>query len=363
MIRFVTFGEIMVRLAPPGHLRLAQAVPGQLDVTFAGAEANVAASLAMMGAEARYVTALPKNPLADGCLAALRALGIDTRHVLAVDRGRLGIFVVETGANQRPSRVIYDRDYSAISLTPPDEYQWESAFDGAGWLHVSGITPALSQHAANATIAAVQRGKAAGLTVSCDLNFRAKLWRWEQGTGTQELAGRTMRKVLPHVDVLIANEEDCSDVLDIHAGQSDVQAGSIDVEAYPHVARKVVKEFSNLRMVATTLRQSVSASHNNWGAMLFDVDADRAYFAPEQNGEYRPYEMRNIVDRVGGGDSFAAALMFALNGEKYAAPPDAVRFAAAASCLAHSIVGDFNFSSSGEIEALAGGAVTGRVVR
>ncbi len=363
MTRFITFGEVMARLAPPGFLRLAQTLPGKLDVTFAGAEANVAASLAMLGADAGFVTALPKNPLADACLATLRGIGVDTTNIRQSDQGRLGLYFVEGGANQRPSRVIYDRAHSTISLTPPAEYNWESTFDGAAWLHITGITPALSRHAADATIDAASRARAAGLTVSCDLNFRGKLWRWDESAGTKELAGRVMREVLPHVEVLIANEADCADVLDIHAGKSDVQGGTLDVDAYPDVARQVVAQFPNVRMVATTLRESISASHNNWGAMLYDASEDRAHFAPEQEGKYRPYEIRNIVDRVGGGDAFAAGLLFCLGGDPPAAPAEAIRFAAASSCLAHSIVGDFNFSTRGEVEALMGGSASGRVVR
>ncbi len=363
MPQFITFGEIMMRMAPPGFLRLTQTLPGSIDVTFAGAEANVAASLAMFGADVGFVTALPKNPLADACLATLRGLGVDTSRVLQSDAGRLGIYFVEAGANQRPSRVIYDRAHSSISLAPPDAYDWKAILAGAKSLHVSGITPALSKAAADATIAAVRTAKSAGVQVSCDLNFRAKLWDWEPGTDRKALAGRTMRDVLPFVDVLIANEADCGDVLDIHAGHSDVDSGNVEVAAYPDVARQVLKQFPNIRLIATTLRESHSASHNNWGAMLFDAAQDQAHFAPEADGVYQPYEIRNIVDRVGGGDAFAAGLLFALNCDDYAGPREALRFATASSCLAHSILGDFNFSSRSEVDALMRGSASGRVVR
>jgi len=363
MSHFVTFGEIMGRLAPPGMLRLQQTLPGSLDMMFAGAEANVAVSLAILGADVSYVTALPINPLGDACVASLRALGIDTSRIVRSDQGRLGLFFVETGANQRPSRVIYDRSASTISVTPAEDYDWPSILNGARGLHVTGITPAVSRTAAEATIQCVQQAKEAGVTVSCDLNFRAKLWRWSEETDPKTLAGQVMRKVLPSVDLLIANEEDCGDVLGIHAAHSDVQAGRIEVEAYPDVARQVVEQFPNVRMVATTLRESYSASHNNWGAMLYDAQEDRAYFAPEEDGEYEPYEIRNIVDRVGGGDSFAAGLLFALDCDDFAGPGEAVGFAAAASCLAHSVAGDFNYVSRAEVEALMGGSTTGRVVR
>lgn len=363
MNRIVTFGEIMARLAPAGFLRLRQALPGPIDVTFAGAEANVAASLAMLGAEAEFVTALPDNPLADACVQTLRGLGIDTHHILRMDTGRLGLYFLETGANQRPSHVIYDRGGSSISLLGPDTIDWSVVFDGAAWFHVTGITPALSQLAAETTIQAVRCAKSHGLTVSCDLNFRGKLWRWESSTAPRELAGRVMRLVLPSVDVLIANEEDCGDVLGIRAGQTDVHAGQLEVQHYPDVARQVVAQFPTLRFVATTLRQSISASHNNWGAMLYDVEGDAAQFAPCTDGQFHPYEIRNIVDRVGGGDAFAAGLIFGLTQWGFDSAPRALDFATAASCLAHSIRGDFNFVSRPEVETLVAGGASGRVVR
>ncbi len=363
MSRIVTFGEIMARLAPSGFLRLAQSLPGSLDVTFAGAEANVAVSLSLLGADAVFVSALPKNPLAEACIATLRGFGVETQHILSSERGRLGLYFVETGANQRPSRVVYDREYSSISLTPATAFDWENIFTGADWFHVTGITPALSEMAAEATIESVRQAQAAGLTVSCDLNFRGKLWRWAAKASTRELAQRTMREVLPYVDVLIANEEDCGDVLDIRAAGADIHSGQLDTSRYPDVARQVVQQFPNIKLVATTLRESVSASHNNWGAMLFEAEQDAAHFSPRQNGVYEPYEIRNIVDRVGGGDAFAAGLIFGLTCDDYPMPADALDFAVAASCLAHSISGDFNFSSRAEIDALAAGSRSGRVVR
>ena len=283
--------------------------------------------------------------------------------MLRSPHGRLGIYFVETGANQRPSRVIYDRAGSSISLTAASQYPWSTIFSNAQNLHVSGITPALSQDAAEATITAVRAAKEAGVSVSCDLNYRGKLWNWEPGTERRILAGRTMADVLPFVDVLIANEADCGDVLGIHAGKSSVESGLVDVEAYPDVARQVASRFPQIRFIATTLRESLSASHNNWGAMLFDVAQETAHFAPENNGAYRPYEIRNIVDRVGGGDAFAAGLLFALNHQEFGDPHAALKFATAASCLAHSVSGDFNFSSRTEVEALMHGAASGRVVR
>jgi 2-dehydro-3-deoxygluconokinase len=359
----VTFGEVMARLAAPGFLRFQQALPGMLEVTFAGAEANVAASLAMLGAKVRFVSAIPKNPLGDSCLAALRKVGIDTRFLLRSDSGRLGLYFLEMGANQRPSRVTYDRAHSTISLTADDAYDWNAIFADAEWLHVTGITPALSELAKNATISAVQSAKRSGLTVSCDLNFRSKLWRWDGAEDPRKLAQLVMREVLRSVDILIANEEDCGDVLAIHAKGTDVHSGVLSVDRYPDVAREVVRQCPNIRLVATTLRESISASHNNWGAMLYDARHDKARFAPRKDQRYQPYEIRNIVDRVGGGDAFAAGLIFALQEDKSADLQRALDFAAAASCLAHSVLGDFNYVSREEIETLMSGGSSGRVVR
>lgn len=359
----VTFGEVMGRVCPPGLMRFRQALPGSVEVTFGGAEANVAVALALLGAEARFVTALPKHTMADACVDQLRGLGVDTRFMLRTDAGRLGLYFLESGANQRPSRVIYDRDNSSIALTPGSAYDWSAILAGATWFHTTGITPALSATAAEATLQAVQAAKARGLMVSCDLNFRKNLWRWQPGTAPARLAEDTMRKVLPLVDLLIANEEDCADVLGIRAAGADFAAGKLVVDHYPGVARQVAGQFPNLARVAITLRESLSASHNNWGAMLYCRAGDQAFFAPCDGGRYEPYEIRNIVDRVGAGDSFGGALIFALNTAELAEPAATVAFAAAASCLAHSIAGDFNFTSRPEIEALMRGARSGRVMR
>jgi len=359
----VTFGEIMGRLAPHGFLRLRQSLPGCLDITFSGAEANVAASLAMFGATARFVSALPDNPVADACVGTLKGLGIDTKWIVRSDRGRLGLYFLETGANQRSSQVVYDRDSSTISMTGGDAYDWENIFRDAAWLHVSGITPALSKTAAEAVLQAVKLAKEKDLTVSCDLNFRKKLWKWDNTLSSNELARKTMEKIIPFVDVLIANEEDCEDVLSIKAGKTNVDAGKLDVDRYPDVAREVIRRFPNIKMVATTLRESISASHNNWGGMLYLAGKNEALFAPRSGDEYKPYEIKNIVDRVGGGDSFSAGLIFGLLEWGFNEPLKSLDFAAAASCLAHSISGDFNYASKKEVESLMKGKGSGRVVR
>lgn len=363
-MNIVTFGEIMARLAAPDFLRLRQSLPGSLHVTFAGAEANVAASLAMLGAPAEYVTALPTHAMADACIGALRGLGVHTSHIVRTGSGRLGLYFLETGANQRPSQVIYDRDHSSVGLTPSESYDWDAIFSQAKWFHTTGITPAVSETAAHVAISAAQLAKAKGLTVSCDLNFRKKLWRWDPDVAPRQLAEDTMRRLLPHVDLLVANEEDCCDVLQITAGSSDVEAGQLDIDRYPDVARQVVEQFPNVQYVAITLRESVSASHNNWGAMLYCAADQQAHFAPlDDQQQYRPYPIRNIVDRVGGGDAFAAGLIYALTSEDLTVPPVALQFAVAASCLAHSISGDFNYSTRAEVEALMRGSGSGRVVR
>jgi 2-dehydro-3-deoxygluconokinase len=361
--RIITFGEIMGRFCPAGYNRFIQSMPGRLDLSFAGAEANVAASLALFGAPAIFVSALPTNVLGDACIQTLRGIGVDTSRILRTPHGRLGLYFVEKGANQRPSNVVYDREGSAIATTPADQFDWKAIFADAGSLHVSGITPALSQIAFESTLAAVRAAKAAGATVSCDLNFRKKLWQWEAGTKSTALARRCLTQILPHVDVVIANEEDASDVLGIQAEGSDIHGGHLAIDRYPQVAKEIARQFPNVSKIAITLRESVSASHNNWGAMFYDVAADQVHFAPESCGHYAPYEIRNIVDRVGGGDSFAAGLVFALNTPELASAATAVRFAVAASCLAHSIEGDFNITSRAEVEALMGGNASGRVVR
>ncbi len=362
MKKVVTFGEIMGRLASPANMRLRQT--RNLEVTYAGSEASVAASICNFGGKARYITALPKHALAEATMDSIRAVGIDTEYILRTDEGRLGLYFLETGANQRPSNVIYDRADSAVSRTPSSAYDWENIFKDAQWLHLSGITPALSKTAAEATLVAAQKAKESGASVSIDLNFRGKLWNWDSNHSAKELAQKTMREILPFIDVVVGNEEDCHDILGIQAGDTDVHSGTLDTSRYPDVARQVVQQFPNVRKVAITLRESLSASHNNWGAMLFDAATDAPSFAPlDENGNYKPYQIKNIVDRVGGGDSFAGGLIFALITSELKEPQTAVNYAVAASCLKHSIKGDFNYSTRAEVERLMGGNASGRVVR
>lgn len=359
----VSFGEIMGRFSPDNNRRFRQTMPGPLNVTFAGAESSVAVSLQQLGEKTRYVTALPRHSIADACEDAVRRFGVDTSYIIRTEEGRLGLYFMETGANQRPSQVIYDRADSSVALTPGDAYDWDNIFADAKWFHISGITQAISRKAAEASILAASKAKEAGATVSCDLNFRKKLWNWEPGTSSRDLAEKTMRRLLKYVDVVIGNEEDAHDVLGIRAGESNVEAGELDIARYPDVAKQIQEQFPHVSHVAITLRESISANHNNWGAMLYTSASGEADFAPLDGKEYKPYEIRNIVDRLGGGDSFSAGLIYGLSGEFKDSPKDALEFAVAASCLCHSIEGDFNYSSYDEVMALKNGSVTGRVKR
>ncbi len=365
MTRIVAFGEIMARMAPSGVLRLRQVLPGTLEVTFAGAEANVAASLAMLGVDVDFVTALPAHsPMTDGCLGSLKSLGVGTQYIQISDRGRFGIYFVEMGANQRPSRVYYDREHSSISVAESNNFEWTRILDGASWLHLTGITPALSRSAAEATLVAAQCAQRCGVKVSCDINFRSKLWRWDSTRTPQTLAADVLLELMPFVNLLMANEEDGRLLgIALPASSGGGASGSaLHIERAVLLAKELHHRFPNIERFATTFREQLSASHNNWGAMLFDASTSAVTLAPLRNGEYQPYEIRNIVDRVGSGDAFDAGLLFGLTHPDFT-DQAALEFATAASCLAHSIVGDCNFATREEIEELIDGAGTGRVVR
>ena len=339
-MRVVTFGEIMMRLATPGRLRFSQA--RELELTYGGGEANVAVSLANFGLDARFVTRLPANPFGDGAVSVLRSHGVDTSFV-ARGGERIGVYFLETGASQRASVVVYDRAGSAVSQVAPGEFDWARVFDGAGWFHFTGITPALGPSVAEATAEACRAAKEAGLTVSCDLNYRKKLW-------TPAQARETMTSLMEWVDVAIGNEEDAEKVFGIKAEGSNVEGGHVSAEGYEQVARTLAEKF-DLKSVAITLRESRSADENGWSAML--LYEGRVH-------QSRKYDVR-IVDRVGGGDSFAAGLIYGLFTGKL--PQDALEFAVAASCLKHSVGGDFNLVSVAEVEALVKGDASGRVQR
>jgi 2-dehydro-3-deoxygluconokinase len=341
--KIVTFGEIMLRLAAPGFERLLQSP--QFEASFGGGEANVAVALAAFGLPASYVTALPdKNPISDAAVAELRRLGVDVSHIVR-GKGRFGIYYLEPGANQRPSRVVYDRDSSAIALAKPGDISWERIFSGAGWFHITGITPAISGSAADLATEAVRTAHTLGLTVSCDLNYRKNLWKW--GKTAKEVMSEFVRSV----DVLIANEEDVQMALGIEA-PVDVNSGRLDREQYPSLTNEVLATYANLRAIAITLRESKSASHNGWSACL----NDRREFLRS-----RQYDITHIVDRIGAGDAFAAGLIYGLN--QLQTSQSALDFAAAAGCLKHSIPGDFSRSSVEEVESLLRGGGSGRVQR
>ena len=330
----------MLRLAPENYLRFVQS--DRLEATFGGAEANVAVSLANFGVDACFVTKLPTHEIGQSAVNSLRKFGVDTSKIV---RGgdRVGIYYCEKGASQRPSKVIYDRKYSSIATASEDDFDWDDVFSGADWFHFTGITPALSDDMAKITLEAVKAAKDNGLTVSCDLNFRKKLW-------TSEKACAVMSDVLKHVDVCIANEEDAKDVFGIEAENTDINSGKLDEEGYVSVAKQLTDRFG-FKAVAITLRESLSASDNNWSGMLYV--ANRPFFA-------KKYSM-HIVDRVGGGDSFGAGLIYALLSDFGA--QDAIEFAVAASCLKHSIEGDYNMVTKDEVLSLARGNASGRVQR
>lgn len=360
----LTFGEVMLRLSTPDRLRLAQCLPGPLVAGFGGGEANVAVSLANMGDDVTFMSALPDGPVTSAFLAEMRRYGVDTSRLKVGGEGRFGIYFLETGSNARPSVVAYDRAGSSIALASADTYDFEAALDGVDWVHTTGITPALSKAAYEATRQLVRTAAAKGIPVSVDLNFRKKLWRWDSAQSPKALACSCMTEILKDVTVVIANEEDAADVLDIHASGTSVEEGQIAAEAYVEVAREIADRFPGVDRVAITLRESYSADHNNWGAMLYERATDSACFAPlDGEGNYRPYEIRDIVDRVGGGDSFGAGLIHALRSERFRAPHDAIRFAVAASALKHTISGDFNLVSESEVESLMKGSGSGRVQR
>ena len=340
-MKAVTFGELMLRLAPEGYLRFVQA--DKFTVTFGGGEANVAVSLANYGIDAAFVSKLPNNDIGQAAVNSLRRFGVDTSKIV---RGgdRIGIYFLEKGASQRPSKVIYDRAASAIALAKREDFDWDKIFEGVNWFHFTGISPALSDSAAEITLDAVKAAKAKGITVSCDLNYRKKLW-------SKAKAKEVMTSLMPYVDVLIANEEDSADVFGIKADDTDISKGALNKEGYKSVAKKLVDAFG-FKYVAITLRGSISANDNKWSAMLYD---GKNYFFSK---EY----MIHIVDRVGGGDSFGGGLIYGMLNFKEDSQK-VIEFAVGASCLKHSIEGDYNMVSVDEVLKLIEGDGSGRVQR
>ena len=342
MSEFISFGEIMLRLKTPAHERFFQSP--SFEATFGGGEANVAVALANYGLDAGFVSALPDNDIGESAVRELRKFNVDTSNIVR-SGDRVGIYYLETGANQRPSKVVYDRAGSSICMAAPGSFDWSKVFDGAKWLHITGITPALSASAAELSLQAVTEAKKRGVTVSCDFNFRGKLWKYGK------TAPEVMAELVKYVDIGIANEEDCQKSLGITV-DVDVESGELDTAKYEALSAKVLQEYPDMSAIAITLRESHSADRNGWSACLRDADGFRLS---------RHYELTDIVDRVGGGDSFGSALIYGLNA--YQDRQQSLEFAVAASCLKHSIPGDFNRVSVAEVQNLMGGDGSGRVQR
>ena len=342
MKKILTLGEIMLRLKTKGNERFFQSP--EFEATFGGGEANVAVSLSNFNMPCEFLTVLPKNTIGDECIAELRRFGVGTDKIIRKD-GRMGIYFLETGANQRPSKVIYDRAGSTMAEAGPSDIDWDSAFAEVDWMHITGITPAISKSAADLSVEAVKEAKERGITVSVDLNFRKNLWKY--GVDAKEI----MQEITKYTDVVIGNEEDCQKSLGIEL-DVDVEEGSLDVDKYEKLTSRVLSDYPNVKKVAVTLRESHSADHNGWSAC---INNGSVFYVSKK------YELRDIVDRVGGGDSFAAGLIYGLR--TYDNDTEALEFAVAASCLKHSIPGDFNRVSVKEVETLMNGDGSGRVQR
>lgn len=341
-MKVLTFGEIMLRLKAPGVERFLQSAG--FEATFGGGEANVAVSLANYNMDAAFMSVITDNQIGDECIKELRKFGVDTSRIIR-SSGRMGIYYLEAGANQRPSKVIYDRAYSAIAMAKPGDIDWDKAYDGIGWLHITGITPAISETAMELSLEAVKVAKEKGITVSCDLNFRKNLWKYGK------TAPEVMCELTKYVDVAIANEEDCQKSLGVKV-DVDVESGSLSTEKYKALSDAVLAAYPNLKVIAITLRESKSADSNGWAACI--NDRNTFYVS-------RKYEINDIIDRVGGGDSFAGGLIYGLN--NYDTKEEALEFAVAASCLKHSIMGDYNRVTVDEVEKLKNGDASGRVQR
>ncbi len=343
MAEFLSIGEIMLRLKSPGHERLFQSPV--FEATFGGGEANVAVALANYGLDSGFVSALPDNSVGESAVRELRKFSVNTEHVVRTG-DRVGIYYLESGANQRPSNVVYDRADSSIATVDASAFDWPTVFAGCKWLHITGITPALSESAAALSMAAVKAAKEAGVTISCDFNFRGKLWKYGKS------APEVMTELVRYVDVGIANEEDCQKSLGISVEGVHVESGALDIDKYKALTEKVLAAFPNMSALAVTLRESYSADRNGWSACFRDASGFKVA---------RRYEITDIIDRVGGGDSFASALIYGLNA--YDDKQESLEFAVAASCLKHSISGDFNRVSVPEVEKLMSGDASGRVQR
>ena len=340
--KIVTFGEIMLRLKAPGHERFFQSP--MLEATFGGGEANVAVGLSKYGLNASFVTAIPKNIIGESCIAELKKYGVDTSNIIR-SGSRLGIYFLEQGANQRPSKVVYDRANSSIAEVDPNDFDWNKIFENTTWFHITGITPAISSSAANLSIEAVKKAKDFGVTVSCDLNFRKNLWKYGKS------APEVMNEIIKYVDVAIGNEEDCQKSLGVDI-KVDVESGKLEAESYKKLTDKVLEQYPNLKKIAVTMRESHSADYNGWSAVLNNRND---FFVSKK------YEITDIIDRVGSGDTFASGIIYGLNALKD--DKQTLEFAVAASCLKHSIIGDFPLLTAEEVNSLVNGSGSGRVQR
>ncbi|MGN1133067.1 MAG: PfkB family carbohydrate kinase [Oscillospiraceae bacterium] len=341
-MKVLSFGEILLRLASPGYTKLFQ--KDSLDCTFCGGEANVAVSLSIFGVDSAFLTKLPDNDIGKAAANSMRYFGVDTSRII-YGNGRMGLYYLEKGASQRPSKVIYDRACSAVAMAKKEEFNWDLIFEDIDWFHWTGINPALSDEMADILLEACKKAREKGITVSCDLNYRKNLWNTDK-------AKAVMTKLVPYADVCIGNEEDADKVLGIKAENNNVETGQLNKEGYTQVAKRICDEYG-CKKAAITLRESYSASRNGWSAMLYDAEKDKSYYS-------RKYDIQ-IVDRVGGGDSFTAGLIYSLIAGKE--NQDAIEFAAAASCLKHTIEGDYNRTTVEDVENLLKNGGSGRVQR
>lgn len=341
-MKVLSFGEILLRLASPGYTRLFQ--DNVLSTSFCGGEANVAVSLSIFGLDSAFITKLPNNDVGQAAINSMRYFGVDTSKIVHGE-GRIGLYYLEKGASQRASKIIYDRSYSTMAMATKSDFDWDSIFEGVEWFHWTGINPALSDGMAEICMEACQFAKKKGITISCDLNYRKNLWSTERATAV-------MSELMPYVDICVANEEDAEKVLGIKAVANDVESGKLNKTGYQYVAKEICETYG-CKYVAITLRESYSASDNGWGAMIYDAKSYESYFSKE-------YKI-HIIDRVGGGDSFTAGIIYSLITDM--STQDAVEFATAASCLKHSIEGDYNRVSVDEVMNLVNGSGNGRVLR
>jgi 2-dehydro-3-deoxygluconokinase len=369
----------MGRFSPAGFQRFGQCMPGSMGILFAGAEASVAMSIAHLGGDAAFVTALPRHEIADACVAAVRATGVDTSHILRTENGRLGLYFLEAGVNQRPGKVIYDREGSAVAITPPDAYDWDAILAGADWLVVSGITPAISRCGFDVTAEAIRQANSRDIRVLCDFNYRGKLWRWDPTTPPRALAIRKIAELMPMVDLFVGGTDEIGEILQEtgnslpsqnHAfgdSAADTFADASDAfDAFEKAAGALCGRFPKLSHVGSTFRRTTSATRHELGGMLYEAASGRVHWAPagRNAGEgYTSYCVDPVVDRIGTGDAFTAGLLFALTTPELSDPGQAIAFATASFCLSHSIEGDFNATTRGEIEELLAGDASGRVQR